>query len=145
MSAGSPSPGSPQGGCAMRKRLLSLAAVVLVVSACGSASSHYGNGPVQPPDAHNYPPTQPPYRPEPSPYDGVTFQDPGTNPVTDPDEDKVSTFAMDVDTASYTIAQRFVADGNLPDPSSIRVEEWINAFDQGYDAPRQATFAVHFA
>jgi Ca-activated chloride channel family protein len=73
----------------------------------------------------------------------VTFQDPGTNPVTDPDEDRISTFAMDVDTASYTIAQRFVADGNLPDPSSIRVEEWINAFDQGYAAPRQDTFAVH--
>ena len=127
----------------MRKRLLSLAAVVLVVSACGSAASSYGNGPVQPPDAHGYPPTQPPSRPEPSPYDGVTFQDPGTNPVTDPDEDKVSTFAMDVDTASYTIAQRFVADGNLPDPSSIRVEEWVNAFDQGYGPPQQDTFAVH--
>jgi len=127
----------------MRKRLLSLAAVVLVVSACGSASSSYGNGPVQPPDAHNSPPAQPPYRPEPSPYDGVTFQDPGTNPITDPDEDKVSTFAMDVDTASYTIAQRFVADGNLPDPSSIRVEEWVNAFDQGYAPPQQDAFAVH--
>jgi Ca-activated chloride channel homolog len=127
----------------MRKRLLSLAAVVLVVSACGSASSSHGNGPVQPPDAHNYPPAQPPYRPEPSPYDGVTFQDPGTNPITDPDEDKVSTFAMDVDTASYTIAQRFVADGNVPDPSSIRVEEWVNAFDQGYAPPQQDTFAVH--
>lgn len=127
----------------MRKRLLSLAAVGLVVSACGNAASSYGNGPVQPPDAHHYPPTQPPYRPAPSPYDGVTFQDPGTNPVTDPDEDKVSSFAMDVDTASYTIAQRFVADGNLPDPSSIRVEEWVNAFDQGYAAPQQDTFAVH--
>jgi Ca-activated chloride channel family protein len=127
----------------MRKRLLSLAAVVLVLSACGSAASSYGNGPVQPPDAHYYPPTQPPRWRDPSPYDGVTFQDPGTNPVTDPDEDKVSTFAMDVDTASYTIAQRFVADGNMPDPSSIRVEEWVNAFDQGYVAPNQDTFAVH--
>src|SRR5262245_24746890 len=143
MSAGSPSPDSPQGGCAMRKRLLSLAAVVLVVSACGSASSSYGTGPVQPPDAHHYPPTEAPRWPMPSPYDGVTFQDPGTNPVTDPDEDKVSTFAMDVDTASYTIAQRFVADGNLPDPASIRVEEWVNAFDQDYAAPTEDTFAVH--
>src|SRR5262245_62436138 len=143
MSAGSPSPDSPQGGCAMRKRLLSLAAVVLVVSACGSASSSYGTGPVQPPDAHHYPPTEAPRWPMPSPYDGVTFQDPGTNPVTDTDEDKVSTFAMDVDTASYTIAQRFVADGNLPDPASIRVEEWVNAFDQGYEPPRADTFAIH--
>jgi Ca-activated chloride channel homolog len=128
----------------MRKRLLSLAGVILVVSACaGGASSSQGGGYVQPPDAHNYPPPQAPVQPAASAYDGVTFQDPGTNPVTDTDEDKVSTFAMDVDTASYTIAQRFVADGNLPDPSSIRVEEWVNAFDQGYAAPGDDTFAVH--
>jgi Ca-activated chloride channel family protein len=126
----------------MRKRLLSLAAVVLVASACSSsATSSIAQGPVQPPDQHHKP-TEPP-APASTPYDGVTFQDPGTNPVTDPDEDRISTFAMDVDTASYTIAQRFVADGNLPDPSSIRVEEWINAFDQGYAPPRQDTFAVH--
>lgn len=126
----------------MRKRLLSLAAVVLIASACSSGTSTYAPGPVQPPDAHHRP-TEAPAAPASTPYDGVTFQDPGTNPVTDPDEDRISTFAMDVDTASYTIAQRFVADGNLPDPSSIRVEEWINAFDQGYAPPRQDTFAVH--
>ena len=73
----------------------------------------------------------------------MTYQDPGTNPVTDTDEDKVSTFAMDVDTASYSIAQRYVADGNTPDPASVRVEEWVNAFDQGYPAPEDATFGVH--
>ena len=73
----------------------------------------------------------------------MTYEDPGRNPTTDTDEDQVSTFAMDVDTASYTIAQRYVADGNAPDPASIRVEEWVNAFDQGYAAPRQGTFAVH--
>ena len=50
---------------------------------------------------------------------------------------------MDVDTASYTIAQRFVADGNLPDPASVRVEEWVNSFDQDYPAPEEGTFAVH--
>jgi Ca-activated chloride channel homolog len=129
----------------MRKRLLSLAAVVLVVSACsGSASSSQGagQGPAQPPDQYHRP-TEPPREPASTPYDGVTFQNPGSNPVTDADEDRISTFAMDVDTASYAIAQRFVADGNLPDPSSIRVEEWINAFDQGYAPPRQDTFAVH--
>ena len=49
---------------------------------------------------------------------------------------------MDVDTASYAIAQRYVADGNVPDPASVRVEEWVNAFDQGYEPPRQATFAI---
>ena len=77
-----------------------------------------------------------------SPYDGVTYEDPGVNPIADPDEDRVSTFALDVDTASYTIAQRYVADGNVPDPASVRVEEWVNAFDQGYRAPDDDTFAI---
>jgi Ca-activated chloride channel family protein len=127
----------------MRKRLLSLAAVVAVVTACGSSATSSTGGYVQPPDPGHHQPTSPPYRVAPSPYDGVTFEDPGTNPVTDTDEDRVSTFAMDVDTASYTVAQRFVDDGNLPDPASVRVEEWVNAFDQAYEPPRQGTFAIH--
>jgi len=124
----------------MRKPLLSLAAVVLVVTGCSAASS--SGGYVQGPDLQHPKPTYAPVLPAASPYDGVTYQDPGRNPVTDTTEDHVSTFAMDVDTASYTIAQRYVADGNLPDPASVRVEEWVNAFDQAYEAPRQATFAV---
>ena len=129
----------------MRKPLLSLVAVALVATACSSGSSSSG-GHVRPPDPpQHHQPTSPPRAPEPArtPYDDTTFQDPGSNPTTDPDEDQVSTFAMDVDTASYTIAQRFVADGNLPDPASVRVEEWVNSFDQDYPAPEEGTFAVH--
>jgi Ca-activated chloride channel family protein len=77
-----------------------------------------------------------------SPYGGVTYEDPGVNPYVDPDEDGVSTFALDVDTASYTIAQRYINDGNRPDPASVRVEEWVNAFDQGYRAPSDDDFAI---
>jgi Ca-activated chloride channel homolog len=125
----------------MRKPLLSLVAVALVVGACGGSAS--SGAYVQAPDPQHHQPTAPPAQPASTPYDGVTFQDPGSNPRTDTTEDRVSTFAMDVDTASYTIAQRFVADGNAPDPASVRVEEWVNAFDQGYAAPGNATFAVH--
>jgi Ca-activated chloride channel family protein len=90
------------------------------------------------------PPTPAPWpgEPAPTPYDGVTYQDPGVNPYVDPVEDRVSTFALDVDTASYTIAQRYIEDDNRPDPASVRVEEWINAFDQGYPAPLDDTFAI---
>ena len=125
----------------MRKPILSLAVVALVVAACGSSSSSQSGGYVRPPDPqhHGLPPEP---RSAATPYDGVTFDDPGANPTTDTDEDRVSTFAMDVDTASYTIAQRYVDDGNLPDPASIRVEEWVNAFDQGYRPPTDATFGV---
>jgi len=128
----------------MRKPVLSLVAVALVAAACSSGSSSSGGYvPPNPPQHHQ--PTSPPRAPEPAqtPYHDTTFQDPGSNPTTDPAEDQVSTFAMDVDTASYTIAQRFVADGNMPDPASVRVEEWVNSFDQDYPAPEEGTFAVH--
>jgi Ca-activated chloride channel family protein len=128
----------------MRTPLLALAAVALVTSACsGSAGSSTGNAPPAPP-AHHRPPPQPVYpdTPESTPYDGVTYQDPGVNPYVDPAEDRASTFALDVDTASYAIAQRYVDDGYRPDPASVRVEEWVNAFDQGYEAPFDDAFAI---
>jgi len=128
----------------MRKLLLSLAVVAVATGACaGGTSSAPGASHAPGPLAHHQP-TPRPWQDQPAatPYDGVTFQDPGVNPYVDPSEDKTSTFGLDVDTASYTIAQRFIADGNLPDPASIRVEEWVNAFDQGYPRPDDATFAI---
>lgn len=122
----------------MRKLLLSLVTVAFVGGACGSASTSGGYG--SPPNPQHHDPTTP--RPEASRYEGTTFDDPGINPITDTDEDRDSTFAMDVDTASYGIALRFAADGNVPDPASVRVEEWVNAFDQDYPAPEGETFAV---
>jgi Ca-activated chloride channel family protein len=125
----------------MRKTYLALAAVTLVAAACGSSASSSG-GTVQVPDQQYHGRTATPPQPQSTPYGGVTYVDPGKNPPVDASEDHLSTFAMDVDTASYTIAQRYVADGNIPDRASIRVEEWVNAFDQGYPAPEDATFAV---
>ncbi len=125
----------------MRKLLLSLALVTLVAGACGSSTSQRG-GYTSPPDPQHRNPTAPP-APAASPYGGVTFDDPGINPITDTDEDRDSTFAMDVDTASYLIARRFADDGFLPDPASVRVEEWVNAFDQAYAPPDEGTFAIH--
>lgn len=123
----------------MRKLLLSLVSVALLAGACGGAASPGGYE--SRPDPQHHDPTAPP-RPAASPYDGVTFDDPGINPITNTDEDRDSTFAMDIDTASYAIARRFAADGNVPDPASVRVEEWINAFDHAYPAPDDDTFAV---
>lgn len=60
---------------------------------------------------------------------------PASNPVVDATEDGLSTFALDVDSASYARARSFVLDGFLPDPSEVRTEEFVNYFDQGYDAP----------
>ncbi|WP_203719117.1 vWA domain-containing protein, partial [Asanoa siamensis] len=54
-----------------------------------------------------------------------------------------STFAVDVDTASYGYARRVLREGNLPDPTMVRPEEFVNAFDQDYPEPRGDGFAVH--
>ena len=78
-----------------------------------------------------------------APYDQTFFQHYGVNPFIDTEDDHLSTFAIDVDTASYTIARRFLDNGHLPDQNSIRVEEFVNYFDQGYSAPTDDAFAIH--
>jgi Ca-activated chloride channel family protein len=81
--------------------------------------------------------------PNDEPYDLVFFENYGVNPRIDTVDDPLSTFAVDVDTGSYTIARRWIGDGNLPDPDSVRVEEYVNFFATGIAAPEEGTFAVH--
>ncbi len=50
----------------------------------------------------------------------------------------VSTFSIDVDTASYAFARRSIENGYLPDPASVRVEEFVNYFDYDYAGARSA-------
>ncbi|MDD5708177.1 MAG: von Willebrand factor type A domain-containing protein [Kiritimatiellae bacterium] len=54
-----------------------------------------------------------------------------------------STFAIDVDTAAYTLTRQALTGGALPDPESVRTEEIVNAFDYGDSAPDNATFRVY--
>jgi Ca-activated chloride channel homolog len=58
-------------------------------------------------------------------------------------DDPQSTFAVDVDTASYTYARRQILAGRLPSASTIRPEEFVNAFDQDYEEPSGSGFAIH--
>jgi Ca-activated chloride channel family protein len=60
-------------------------------------------------------------------------------------EEPLSTFSIDVDTASYANARRFLTAGTLPAPDAVRTEEFLNYFDYGYAPPadREAPFAVH--
>lgn len=59
-----------------------------------------------------------------------------------PDPDHLSTFALDVDTASYGYARRTLSEGRLPDPSTVRPEEFVNSFRQDYDRPDGDGFTV---
>ena len=47
----------------------------------------------------------------------------------------VSTFSIDVDTASYANIRRFISRGQLPPPDSVRIEEMINYFEYDYPQP----------
>ena len=76
-------------------------------------------------------------------YNDVFFKDYGTNPFIDTEDDHLSTFGMDVDTASYSVTRRYLRDGYLPPPEAVRVEEFVNAFDYNYRPPSAEAFAVH--
>lgn len=49
-------------------------------------------------------------------------------------EQAVSTFSIDVDTASYSNVRQFLQSGQLPPPDAVRLEELINYFDYEYEA-----------
>ena len=63
------------------------------------------------------------------------FTDYGVNPFTMVSQDHLSTFSIDVDTASYSIARRKLEEGSLPPEAAVRVEEFINYFDFAYPQP----------
>ncbi|HSL44667.1 MAG TPA: von Willebrand factor type A domain-containing protein, partial [Anaerolineales bacterium] len=88
------------------------------------------------PDTSVLSPNQPALQSNREPYD-MFFEDYGVNPSIDTEDDSLSTFALDVDTGSYTVMRNYLSEGNLPPTDSVRVEEYINYFDQGYPIPPQ--------
>ena len=56
----------------------------------------------------------------------------------------LSTFSIDVDTASYTNVRRILNSGQLPPADAVRVEEFINYFSYDYAQPKgDHPFAVY--
>jgi Ca-activated chloride channel family protein len=53
--------------------------------------------------------------------------------------DPVSTFSIDVDTASYAYVRRSLTEGWVPEPDAVRLEELINYFNYNYPAPADAS------
>ncbi len=62
-----------------------------------------------------------------------------TNPVRAALEDPVSTFSIDVDTASYSFVRRSLREGALPQADTVRVEEMINYFPYDWKGPDSAS------
>jgi Ca-activated chloride channel family protein len=69
------------------------------------------------------------------------------NPLLKAAENPVSTFSIDVDTASYSFVRRQLLRGELPPQDAVRIEEMLNYFDYAYPAPqnRDAPFSTTVA
>ncbi|WP_331344370.1 VWA domain-containing protein [Cellvibrio sp. UBA7661] len=67
------------------------------------------------------------------------FEDFKENAVVATSENPVSTFSIDVDTASYSFVRRMLNNGQLPEKDAVRSEELINYFDYAYPAPKDRT------
>ncbi|OYX50186.1 MAG: hypothetical protein B7Y90_04175 [Alphaproteobacteria bacterium 32-64-14] len=76
--------------------------------------------------------------PQPMPGDvnRDTYRDVEINAVKVVAEEPVSTFSIDVDTASYSNVRRMLNQGYLPPQDAVRIEEMINYFDYEYALPK---------
>ena len=82
-----------------------------------------------------------------APTDGIITAQPenrdqfageAVSPIKVAKDEPVSTFSIDVDTASYSVMRRSLLNGYLPAPESVRTEELINYFDYNYASPQTA-------
>lgn len=69
------------------------------------------------------------------------------NPIRQTASEPVSTFSVDVDTASYANVRRFINEGGRVPADAVRVEELVNYFDYGYARPkdRSQPFSTYVA
>ena len=73
--------------------------------------------------------------PSAEPPPATTFEDYERSPFVETSVDAVSTFSLDTDRASYFLALNWARNGHTVEPRSVRAEEWVNAFDYGYEQP----------
>jgi len=76
-------------------------------------------------------------------YNGPRFRAVGVNPFYAALDNPFSTFSIDVDTASYTMARNYMQRGYLPPAESVRTEEFVNFFDYAYKPPIGSTFKIY--
>lgn len=119
--------------------------VLLLCAGCASAELAEDSGEGAPPAVEEAPDQavaplphqEAPQELPPPDQAGPVSVDAGVNPWIDTRDDAQSTFATDVDTASYALTRAAVEGGALPDPASVRVEEFVNALPGGYEAPAE--------
>ncbi|MDB5340871.1 MAG: uncharacterized protein JWN70_6490, partial [Planctomycetaceae bacterium] len=70
------------------------------------------------------------------PFTGEAYKPIFENAFITPKEQQLSTFSIDVDTASYANLRRFLQGGQLPPPDAVRIEELVNYFAYQYPQPQ---------
>ncbi|MEZ0373644.1 MAG: von Willebrand factor type A domain-containing protein [Candidatus Sericytochromatia bacterium] len=78
-----------------------------------------------------------------TPYRDTFFKNYGVNPFIEAGTDPLSTFALDVDTGSYSYGRNELNHNQLPPKDSVRTEEYLNAFSYYYPQPASGKFAIH--
>lgn len=71
--------------------------------------------------------------------DTEAFANAESSPVRIAAEEPVSTFSVDVDTASWSILRSSLMAGRLPPADAVRIEEMVNYFPYAYPAPEPGT------
>jgi len=99
-----------------RALTIAVASALFLTGCSASTNSPSASSPNRGAPAHNYP--------APTPGGAV-------GPEVNTNQENRSTFAIDIDTASYGYARRQILDGRMPDPKTVRPEEFVNAFRQG--------------
>jgi Ca-activated chloride channel family protein len=106
-----------------------LGAVALVLVVCVGCMAKKPMAPPPPPPATLHPLPALPPGPEPA--------EPALEGFSSAQVDSLSTFSIDVDTASYTAARRALVAGYLPAPAFVRAEEFVNYFPYTYAQPAE--------
>ena len=70
-----------------------------------------------------------------SPAETASFQRVYENEFLTASDHPLSTFSVDVDTASYSLTRRFLREGRSPPPDAVRVADFINYFTYDYPPP----------
>lgn len=71
------------------------------------------------------------------------FRQWGVSPFVSVAKDALSTFSIDVDTASYTLCRGMLEQGILPQREAVRAEEFINYFDPLVTPPQTGDFGLN--
>jgi Ca-activated chloride channel family protein len=138
--------------------LVTIAALALLASSCATAKSDNAES-VAPPNMKDALPQSSSMNANTSAgtvaygnYDSAAKEEPGAgeryarideNPFLEASRAPLSTFSIDVDTASYSNTRRFLNEGQLPPRDAVRIEELVNYFSYDYPQPTgDAPFSV---